>query len=93
MIGHDNTCFLCGRNGSADPLDTHHIFGGNPNRKHSEEYGLAVKLCHDKCHENGPNAVHKNKAVMDYLHKVGQKRFERDHSRNDFINAFGRNYL
>ena len=40
-------CWLCGRNGSVDPLDKHHIFGG-PYRKKSEKYGLVVYLCHDR---------------------------------------------
>ena len=25
----DGVCFLCGRDGTEDPLDFHHIFGGN----------------------------------------------------------------
>ena len=33
------SCWLCGRNGTAEPLDKHHIFGG-AYRKKSEKYGL-----------------------------------------------------
>lgn len=39
------SCFLCGRNGSQDPLDRHHCFKGSL-RKKSEQYGLVVDLCH-----------------------------------------------
>lgn len=39
------SCWLCGRNGTAEPLDKHHIFGG-AYRKKSEKYGLTVYLCH-----------------------------------------------
>ena len=46
-------CFLCGKNGAADPLERHHIFGG-PNRGKSEKYGLVVLLCGEECHRNGP---------------------------------------
>ncbi|MBQ7534111.1 MAG: hypothetical protein IJT43_00650, partial [Stomatobaculum sp.] len=52
-------CFLCGRNGMDDPLDTHHIFNG-ASRKKSEAYGLTVRLCHGRCHQNGPDSVHRN---------------------------------
>lgn len=92
MIGHDDICFMCGRNGSADKLDRHHIFGA-ANRKHSEKYGLVVMLCHDRCHENGQGAAHRNKATANYLHTVGQKYFEKDHTREEFLRVFGRNYL
>lgn len=92
MIGHDNICFMCGRNGSADKLDRHHVFGA-ANRKHSEKYGLVVMLCHDRCHENGERAAHRDKGTADYLHQVGQKYFEKDHTRDEFMKIFGRNYL
>jgi hypothetical protein len=36
-------CWLDQRNGYADPLDKHHIFGG-AYRKKSEKYGLYVYL-------------------------------------------------
>jgi len=36
-ILHDGeSCYLCGRNGSGDPLDWHHVFGG-ANKKLSEK--------------------------------------------------------
>ena len=50
-ILHDKgsrTCFLCMKLGDYSEkavLEEHHIFGGNPNRKHSEKYGLKVYLC------------------------------------------------
>ena len=36
-------CAICGRNGSCDPLDRHHVFGG-PLRKLSEKFGAVVDL-------------------------------------------------
>ena len=50
MQKNDRECYLCGANGAADPLHWHHIFGG-ANRKHSEKYGLKVRLCGQQCHE------------------------------------------
>lgn len=88
------TCFLCHRNGAADPLDRHHIFGG-PNRKKSEKYGLVVYLCHNECHIFGKNAVHQNADTMQYLHEYGERKWLDDTGGTieDFIKEFGKNYL
>lgn len=87
-------CWLCGRNGCGDPLDKHHIFGG-ANRKKSEQYGLWVYLCHGRCHENGPEAVHRNPETAQKLHEYGQRLAmdEQGWSVEDFRWEFGRNYL
>lgn len=88
------TCWLCGRNGNGDPLDKHHIFGGS-NRKLSEEYGLWVPLCHYRCHQFGPEAVHRKRETMQKLHEYGQElAMERfGWSIEEFRAVFGRNYL
>jgi len=89
------TCFLCGRNGSADPLDKHHIFG-KANRDKSEQDGLYVHLCHHDCHIFGENAAHRNAETMQYLHEVGEIMWlEQDPERTveDFILRYGKNYL
>jgi len=87
-------CFLCGRNGVGDPLDAHHIFGG-ANRKLSERYALVIPLCHDRCHENGKDAVHRNGTVAQAVHEFGQRlAMERmGWSIEEFRAVFGRNYL
>ncbi|MGN1117753.1 MAG: hypothetical protein ACI4RU_04005 [Acutalibacteraceae bacterium] len=87
-------CWLCGRNGSADPLDRHHIFGA-ANRKKSEKYGLVVYLCHERCHIFGGNAVHQNAQTMQTLHEYGQKKFmkEQNATADEFRKVFGKNYL
>lgn len=82
-------CYLCGRYGHTEE---HHIFGG-PNRTLSEKYGLKVYLCLE-CHATGKHAVHRDKAVMDELHRQGQEAFEEQlGSRKVFMQIFGRNYL
>lgn len=87
-------CFLCGRNGSQDPLDRHHIFGG-AYRDKSEKYGLVVFLCHSRCHIFGRDAVHHNADVMRYLRQYGQRKAmeENGWTVEDFIREFGKNYL
>ena len=82
-------CYICGKGGK---LHKHHIFGGNPRRRHSEHYGLTVHLC-PECHTGGKEAVHADKEIMEALHKIGQAAFERDHSRQQFVQVFGKNYL
>ena len=87
-------CFLCGKNGTSDPLDKHHIFGG-ANRKKSERFGLTVDLCHHECHIFGKHAVHNDANVMQRLHEYGQRKAmeEQGWSIEDFIREFGKNYL
>ena len=87
-------CWLCGKNGAADPLDKHHIFGG-AYRKKSEKCGLTVYLCHNSCHLFGPEAAHNCRETMERLHKYGQmlamERF--GWTVEEFVAAFGKNYL
>lgn len=87
-------CFLCGRNGSQDRLERHHIFGA-ANRNLSEKYGLVVYLCGDRCHRNGPKAAHRNSETMAYLHAYGQKKAmkEQNWTTERFRQVFGKNYL
>lgn len=91
----ERRCFLCGRNGNGDPLEKHHIFGGNPNRQLSEKYGLWVYLCGDRCHRNGKAAVHQNAETAKFLHQYGQRKWmeENNGTIEDFIKIFGRSYL
>lgn len=87
-------CFLCGRNGSQDPLDKHHVFNG-AYRKKSERYKLVVDLCHYRCHIFGKYAVHNNLDSMLYLKQLGQKKVmeEQGWSTRRFIQEFGKDYV
>lgn len=87
-------CWLCGRNGAEDPLDTHHIFGG-AYRDKSDRLGLVVPLCHERCHIFGKDAVHRNAETMRELRKWGQLKAMREQgwTVEQFIDEFGKNYL
>lgn len=87
-------CFLCKRNGKGDRLERHHIFGA-ANRSKSENYGLVVYLCGERCHRNGEYSAHKNKQVADYLRRYGQEKCmkEQGWTVEQFIAEFGKNYL
>lgn len=92
----DGVCFLCGRDGTDDPLDFHHIFGGNAaDRRKCEQYGLKVRLCHDRCHIFGERAAHNCAETMRQLRRMGQRKamLEQDWTVDDFRLMFGRNYL
>ena len=70
--GHDEyRCKLCARNGMADHLDRHEIFGG-ANREKSKRYGLWVYLCGWSCHR-GNNGVHRNRALDLALKREAQQ--------------------
>ena len=92
----DGVCFLCGRDGTEDPLDFHHIFGGNAaDRKKCERYGLKVRLCHGSCHIFGPEAAHNCAETMRTLRRYGQRKvmIEQGWTVDEFRFHFGKNYL
>ena len=95
MYKKGRSCFLCGKNGCAEPLDTHHIFFGGGLRSKSDRYGLTVSLCTRSCHEYGPDSAHQNAQVREMLHKYGQRKamLEQGWSVEEFILEFGKNYL
>lgn len=94
IIQKDRTrCFLCGRNGWSDPLEEHHCFGG-PNRRLSEEDGLKVYLCGNRCHRNGPGAAHRNARTAEFLKAEAQMAWEALYGpREAFLRRYGKNYL
>lgn len=82
-------CFICG---TTQGLHTHEIFYGNANRKKSIKYGLYIRLCGN--HHNLSSAgVHFNKALDLSIKRMGQHKFEEEHSRKEFMKIFGRNYI
>ena len=81
-------CYLCG---NICYTECHHIYGG-ANRKLSEKFGLKVYLCFPH-HRGGREGVHENRELMEQLHRIGQEAFEREHTREEFMKIFGRNYL
>lgn len=86
-------CYLCSRNGCSDRLEEHHVFGGS-NRKFSEEDGLKVYLCGDRCHRNGPFSAHRNKQIAAFLHRKGQIAWMQKYgSFEEFRKRYGRNYI
>lgn len=81
-------CFICG---CQKNLEDHHIFGGTANRKKSEKYGLKAWLCYEHHREN--EGVHLNRILDLTLKAAGQKKFEEEHTREEFRNEFGKSWL
>lgn len=61
---------------------------GSSNRKNAEKYGLKVWLC-GECHRK----VHANRAVDLSFMQLGQHKFEKTHTREEFMAIFGKNWL
>ena len=74
-------CAICGNN----QIHLHHIFGGK-NRKKSTIFGYIVPLC-----EKHHRWVHNTNYQV--FKKEAQRDFEKEHTREEFIRVFGRNYL
>lgn len=90
ILNNERKCYVCE---SVNNLHLHHIYMG-ANRKISEENGFKVFLC--GFHHNQSNeGVHgKNGHELDILlKKECQRKFEKTHSREEFINLVGRNHL
>ena len=91
----DGTCYLCRRLNHdyriRGNLEEHHVFGG-PNRRISEEHGFKIKLCQEH-HRTGPEAVHQNIKSMRLLQEEVQRSYEKTHTRKQFMELIGRNYL
>lgn len=88
IISNEKECFICGRQTN---LERHHIMSGTANRKLSEKYGLWVYLCHD-CH-TGTEGAQYNSESGNALKRVAQGAFELQHSREEWMQIFRKNYL
>lgn len=90
IIQKERMCLICG----SYNVEEHHIFFGKSKRKLSEKYGLKVWLCN--YHHTGSNiAVHGKDGdkLNKELKQLGQKAFEWQHTREEFMQIFGKNYL
>lgn len=78
---------------SRSGLHKHHIFGGF-NRNNSEKYGLWIWLRWDRHIADSPHRTPHNDAEIDLmLKREAQRKFEQSHSREEFMQTFGKNYL
>lgn len=87
--GKEKHCYITGETGN---LEKHHIYFGS-RRKTSDKYGFWVWLTPEM--HRGTDGVHgKNGHELDQrLKRVCQRRYEENHSRDEFMALIGRNYL
>lgn len=88
IIQKDDCCYICG----SPRTEVHHVYFGR-NRKASDENGFIVRLCPE--HHRGDYGVHgKHGHQLDmFFKRLGQIKFEKTHSREEFIKIIGRSYL
>lgn len=89
ILQSEKKCYITG---STLDLHKHHIFFGRGRRALSEEYGCWVWLRAD-WHNSSGYGVHFNHDLDIYLKQKCQKKFEEGHSRKEFVQIFGKNYL
>ena len=86
-IFDNESCYFCG----AWLVEWHHVFGG-AYRKKSTLYGYVCPLC-IKHHNTPPDGVHFHKENRNTLKRICQRHFEETHTREEFINTFGKSYI
>lgn len=85
-------CMIMDNDFGPKRVHDHHIFGGTANRRVSEAEGLHCNLCIDRHHEDGPEAVHRNRFNNVLLKIIGQQIYEQTHTRAEFIARFGKSF-
>lgn len=87
-INRERHCIVCG---TTINLHRHHVFGAG-NRKYADQDGLWVYLC-ARHHNMSDEGVHFNKELDTGLKQLAQATYERTHTRQEFMERYGRNYL
>lgn len=88
IIQKEKQCLVCH---VTVGLHKHHVFYG-PNRSVSDQYGLTVWLC-GRHHNMSSQGVHYDHELDLQIKALAQEAFERTHSRDEFLQLIGRNYL
>lgn len=80
-------CYICGKKKEC----IHEVYEGR-NRQNSIKNGFCIGLCNE--HHNMSNySVHFNKDLQLKVKRDMQKKYEETHTREEFMNIIGRNYL
>lgn len=89
ILKNDRECFVCG---NIYGLDKHHIYGGG-NRQVSEQNGFWCYLC-KRHHTRTIYSVHgdPDHRLDKELKALCQAVYEKDHTREDFIELIGKSY-
>lgn len=84
-------CFVTG---NTEGLHKHHIFFGTANREISDQHGLWVWLSWYLHVADSPyKTPHNDNQTDRALRKICQAEYEKTHTRDEFMDLIGRNYL
>lgn len=95
IMQSNKECYLCRKMFNIcneRGLHEHHIYEGYGRRRQSEAIGAKVWLC-AKHHNMSDYGIHFNKEEDMELKRACQRKFEETHSRDEFMEKIGRNYL
>lgn len=88
ILQFEKKCWFCK---TPYNIHKHHIYFG-ANRKISEQIGAWVYLCAYH-HNMSDESVHFNRDMDLELKRLYQKKYEEDHTRDDFIGLIGKSFL
>lgn len=89
IISNEKKCWICGK---TYDLDKHHIYGAG-NRNISERNGFWIYLCKEH-HNMSDNSVHFNAKMRHKIQKFCQIKYESlGHTRQEFMNLIGENFI
>lgn len=91
ILQSEKECYITGQRNN---LHKHHIYFGNPGRKISEDNGFWCYLA-GRLHNQSQHGVHgRDGHELDLMLKRHcQMAYEKTHSREEFMQLIGRNYL
>ena len=91
LTGKSKRCFVTGRE---NRLQKHHIFHGSGKREISDRNGFWVYLAPEK-HLAGLGGLHANpgNGLDRALKCICQREYEKTHTREEFIDLIGKNYI
>ena len=84
IIENTKECFIC----KNPRVQQHHIYKGNKCRKIADQEGLWVWLCPEHHRQ-----VHLDRKLDVAFMRLGQRKFEETHTRDEFREKFIKSYL
>ena len=88
ILQDEKRCFICGTNIGCE---LHHCIHGTAGRKIADKLGLTLWLCSE--HHRGNYSPHQNRELDLRLKRFAQSCYEDKHSREEWMQKVGRNYL
>lgn len=95
FVQTEKECYLCRKLfGICNDrgLHLHHVYEGWGNRSVSDRNGFVIWLC-AKHHNMSEYGIHFNKDIDLEVKQDVQRMYEAEHSREEFMELIGRNYL